>query len=346
MFPAQLAIVIPAYQPAVVLAELMRTLRPADWQIVVVVDDGSDSEYRFIFETVAGMPGVKVLRHAVNLGKGAALKTGIGFALARFPYLSGIVTVDADGQHHPDDVQSVTAVFCRDPNSLVLGVRDFSGAIPLRSKLGNRITRQVLRAAVGQTVADSQTGLRAVPSAMLPTLLRVAATGYEFELQMLIAAKQMGVSVVEQTIQTIYQPGNPTSHFRPLRDSMRIYYLLLRFAGIGLISAVLDNLVFCSLYLSGRNVFLAQAGARLASILFNYPAVRWAVFCSEDRHRVLLPRYLLVALANVTLSYLGVRLLTGTSLLGVIRAKLLVEAILFIFGFLAQRDWVFVRHGA
>jgi len=341
-----LAVLIPAYRPTATLADLVKTLRSVDWQMIVVVDDGSGAECESIFREVAGLPRVEVVRHAVNLGKGAALKSGINLALCRFPDLSGVVTVDADGQHDPEDVRRVAASFRAQPQSLVLGVRDFGGDIPLRSKLGNRITRQVLHAAVGQKVVDSQTGLRAVPRELLPGLLRVSASGYEFELEMLIAAKHMGLRVVEQPIRTIYQPGNPSSHFRPIRDSMRIYFLLLRFAGIGLLSAVLDNLVFCGLFRATGSILRAQVGARLASILFNYPAVRRAVFYSGERHRVVLPKYLLVVVANATLSYFGVRILTQGFSMGVLRAKLAAEAVLFFFSFLVQRDLVFAKRAA
>lgn len=73
------------------------------------MDDGSGPEYGGIFSQASSLPNVHLLRHAVNLGKGAALKTGINFALVAFPSLTGVVTADADGQHHPDDIERVVA---------------------------------------------------------------------------------------------------------------------------------------------------------------------------------------------------------------------------------------------
>lgn len=340
---SNIAILIPAYKPGPVLVELVRALCEGGWRAIVIVDDGSGPAYRPIFVTAASAPSVEVIPHAVNLGKGSALKAGVNFILCTYPEIAGIVTVDADGQHDPRDVTRVCEKFHETPHALVLGVRDFRGDIPLRSKLGNRITRSVMRAVVGHDLSDSQTGLRAIPRVLLPRLLKVAAPGYEFELEMLIAVKHLGLEIVEQPIRTIYEPGNPTSHFQPLRDSMRIYFVLLRFTMIGILSAMLDNAVFYLLYRLTGNILESQIGARIVSMLFNYAAVRRAAFLSEEQHRVTLPRYLVVVAANAALSYAGIALLTGFFSIGVLPAKILTEGLLFIGSFLVQRDFVFTR---
>jgi glycosyltransferase involved in cell wall biosynthesis len=339
---AGLAVVIPAYRPGGSLVDLVQALRPLDWTAIIVVDDGSGPESEPIFRTIASLPAVEVRRHAVNLGKGAALKTAINFALCTYPEIAGIVTMDADGQHDPDDVRRVAETFQRNPHALVLGVRDFGGCIPLRSKLGNRITRQVLHATVGQRLADSQTGLRAIPRVMLPSLLYVAASGYEFEMEMLLLTKSLALHVVEQPIRTIYEEGNRSSHFRPVLDSMRIYWVLARFVLIAVLSAVVDNAAFYALYWATGNLLQSQVVARTASLLFNYPAVRARVFRSHEQHRSLLPKYLLLVAVNITLSYFGVRLLTHVGM-RVLPAKLLADGLLFLLSFLAQRGLVFVK---
>ncbi len=127
------------------------------------------------------MPRVHVVRHDVNLGKGAALKTGIAFAQTQFPALDGIVTADADGQHHPDDIERVARTLEADPHRLVLGVRGFQGDVPLRSRLGNAISRWVVHLVVGQKLSDTQTGLRGIPAILWPRLLAIEANGYEFD---------------------------------------------------------------------------------------------------------------------------------------------------------------------
>ncbi len=338
-----LAIVIPAYRPNASLIDLVSALNPPEWRAVVIIDDGSGPDYAGVFDTLAKMPYVDVVPHAVNLGKGSALKTGINFALCRYREAVGVITMDADGQHDPHDARKLAARFKETPDALVLGVRNFEGQIPWRSRIGNTVTRRMMQAVVGQNLTDTQTGLRAIPREFLNRLLKVPASGYEFELEMLLAVKHLGMQVVEQPIRTIYEPGNPTSHFQPLRDSMRIYFVLLRFAWIGALTAVIDNLTFYLLFLATGRILAAQLGARIVAGLFNYSTVRSAVFLSDQRHQVLLPRYLLVVAANAGLSYAGIRLLHGWLQVDVLPAKIAIEALLFVANFLLQRDFVFTR---
>jgi len=337
------AAVIPAYRPGPVLIDLIHALRAGDWEAIVVVDDGSGPEYAHILREVAQIPKVQVVSHAINLGKGSALKAGINFALCACPGLAGIVTIDADGQHDPADVLAVCRCFLEAPSALVLGVRDFSGAVPLPNKLGNLITRRLMRALLGHVLSDTQTGLRAIPHELLLRLMKVPATGYEFELEMLVAVKHLGLRVTEHPIRTIYEPGNPTSHFRPWRDSMRIYWVLFRFSLISLATASLDNAVFYLLFHWTGSIFGSQAGARCAAVMFQYPLVRRAVFFSSEGHRVLFPRFLLLVAVNAALSYAGIRALTQAAPVSVPAAKILCEALLFLGNFMIQRDIIFTR---
>ncbi len=349
----RVTVLIPAYQPNGALIELVRDLITRGVRSIEIVDDGSGPEYRWVFDELELLAPVHILRHAVNLGKGAALKTGMNHILADDPDLTGIVTADADGQHHPDDVVGVCERFAGSPDALVLGARSFAASpgqpaevvkVPLRSRFGNALTRGAMHLLVGQNLTDTQTGLRAIPRALVLRLLKVPASGYDFELEMLIAAKHQGIRVVEQPIRTTYEPGNPTSHFHPLRDSMRIYFVLLRFSGISLITAGLDNLTFFLVFHAFGSIAIAQAAGRIVALLFNYRAVRRAVFFSDERHGVLLPRYLALVAANALISYTGIRILTTVSPIGVFPAKILIESLLFIVNFTIQRDFIFTRH--
>src|ERR1019366_3647129 len=341
--PERAAVLIPAYRPNETLLDVVRALAASRIAPIVVVNDGSGPDFEPIFDALRTLPGVFIVRHAINLGKGAALKTGMNYILAELGNFAGVVTADADGQHHPDDIRKVMERFAAEPDALVLGTRTFAGEIPLRSRFGNGLTRRVMRFAVGHNLSDTQTGLRAVPRALIERLLKVSATGYEFELEMLIAAKHQGIRVIEQPIRTIYEPGNPTSHFQPLRDSMRIYFVLLRFAGIAVLTALLDNVIFTLIYRATGSVLEAQAAARVVAAAFNYTAVRNAVFFSSERHRVVLPRYLALVLANSALSYGGIMWLTATMPVGVLWAKIAAESFLFLANFAIQRDFVFTK---
>ena len=102
----------------------------------------------------------------------------------------------------------------------------------------------VVHALIGQKLTDTQTGLRGIPTSLLLRILRVESTGYEFELDMLMACKHQGYPIWQEPIRTIYLEGNRSSHFHPILDSMRIYVLLLRFSVLSLLTAAIDNVAF------------------------------------------------------------------------------------------------------
>jgi putative flippase GtrA len=321
---------------------LVRALLDLGVRNIVVVDDGSGPEYRDLFRRVS-LPGVQLVEHAVNLGKGAALKTGLNFALVKFPACPGVVTADADGQHHPEDIVRVAARLAEHPDSLVMGVRSFGERVPLRSRLGNDVTRVLMRVVLGQNLADTQTGLRGIPAALVPHLLRLASAGYEFELDMLIACKHQGCPVLQEPIRTIYLEGNKSSHFHPIFDSMRIYFLLFRFSVLSILTAVLDNVVFALTLPHTRNIGQSQIAGRFVAMVFNYLGARRVVFHSRQRHAVVLPKYVFLVIVNGVLSYALIQLFIRLLGLSAIPAKLTAEGLLFIANFAIQRDFVFTR---
>ncbi len=336
-------IVIPAFRPGPQLADVVEQLERGGASAIVIVDDGSGAEYAAIFERCSAFPQVHILRHESNLGKGAALKTAIRFVLETFPNGSGVVTADADGQHDPGDIIRVAAALEQNSDCLILGARQFDRHVPFRSRIGNLATRVLARVILGQHVQDSQTGLRGLPRNLLPYISELRSDRYEFELDMLIAAKHLGLVVIEVPIKTIYAPGNPTSHFDPLRDSMRIYFVLFRFGLLSLLTAAVDNVVFFFAYRATASVLASQALSRSAAVLFNYGAARRAVFLSHERHRVLFPKYILLVITSGALSYGLIRLLTHLFAIDAIVAKIGAESLLFIANFILQRDFVFTQ---
>ena len=337
------AAIIPAYRPGAQLLYLVRALVARAVPAIVLVDDGSGAAHGDWFAQAAALPGVHLVRHAANQGKGAALKSGIRYALATFPGLTGVVTADADGQHDAADIVRIADILMAEPDALVLGARTFSGEVPWRSRFGNLLTRSVLRAAIGSKLADTQTGLRGVPAALAAQLPAIKANGYEFELEMLIAAHRAGVRIVEQPIRTIYQAGNPQSHFSPVVDSMKIYFVLLRFASVSLITAALDNLIFFFAYGATGHILGSQALGRALAAVFQYGAVRRPVFHSERSHRQVLPKYLALLLVSGAASYAGIRALIAWLGIGAVPAKLIVETILFFGNFVVLRGFIFRR---
>ena len=342
----EVPIVIPAYQPGDSLDQLVDLLLASGAEAIILVDDGSGAQFAARFDRLSELPGVHLLRHAVNLGKGAALKMAMNFALVTFPGCRGVVTADADGQHDPEDILRVAEKLRNDSHALLLGVRQFQGTVPWKSRIGNSLTRGLLHLVAGQKLADTQTGLRGIPASLIGHLLRVPSTGYEFELDMLMACKYQGCPIEQIPIRTIYENGNRGSHFHPVFDSMRIYFLLLRFSVLSLLTAVLDNLIFAvSLSYTG-SIAQSQVLARVVAMVFNYLGARGAVFHSRQRHAVVLPKYVALVAVNGLLSYIFLQFLHLRLGLQPIPAKLLAEGILFIANFAIQRDFVFTRRSS
>lgn len=222
------AAVIPALDPPPTLLRDVRALRRGGLAPVIVVDDGSAISQHPLFDALAETPGVAVLRHGANQGKGRALRTALRYLLRRHPEVLGAVTMDADGQHLTDDAVRLADVLRRHPDSLVLGCRRLGAAAPWRSRIGNHIARRLFRVAGGLDLRDTQCGLRALPRAFLPALLTLPSRGYDFESDMLLLSRACGLPIREAPVSVRYVDGNAGSHFHPIMDSLRIGRALVR----------------------------------------------------------------------------------------------------------------------
>ena len=222
-------VVLPAFQPSPTLPARVRAFHEALAAPVVVVDDGSEATCRALFDDAAAVPDCVVLRHEANRGKGAALKTAFAFVAQRFPKCAGVVTADADGQHVPEDVQKLAETMLAGPSALYLGVRDFSlRTPPFRSWWGNRWTSLRFRLLFRKWIADKQTGLRAFRHIDIPFFLSIPGDGYDYEMAALACTVRAGMAVRMLPIRTIYATPDASSHFQPLRDTIRIYRALFR----------------------------------------------------------------------------------------------------------------------
>jgi len=332
------AVLIPAWRPDRALISVVQDLQQRGFTRIVVVNDGSEAEFDSVFSS---LDGVELLRHAANRGKGAALKTGIAHILATSPEIIGIVTADADGQHLPDDILRVARTLLANPNSLVLGARAFTGHVPLRSRFGNTVTRWLMRFVGGLILEDTQTGLRGIPSTFAAGLPGIAPNGYEFELEMLIAARDLGIQIREEPIRTVYEPGNISSHFNPLRDSLRISYVMLRLAFILLAAGAIDLYAFRFAIRYGAPIFAAQILSRTLAALFTLATPLY-------RSAAVRKRFLAVTALLGAVSFAAIELIIHTQSppghpLPARRVKLWVELCLFLANLVLQRDWVFRR---
>jgi glycosyltransferase involved in cell wall biosynthesis len=333
-------IVIPAYEPAAKLVEVVEALS-ADGREILVVNDGSSAACAPTFTRVAGLPRVTVLAHAVNLGKGQALKTAFNhFLLNASPAAVGVVTADADGQHLPEDIRRVAQRLEQDDHTLILGSRAFSGHVPIRSRFGNVMTRGVFKLLVGRALTDTQTGLRGIPRDFLGELLQVETGRYEFELEMLIRAQQRQLAIEEVTIATVYGTF-ATSHFNPLRDSLRIYFVFVRFISLSIITAAIDYAAFAVVFTARHDVLTAIVTARVISASFNFIVNRSVVFRSRGNALFEAMKYVTLVIALMSISYGLITTLVTVAGMNVYLAKVIVEGTLFAASFALQNLVVF-----
>ena len=334
-------VVIPAYEPDEKLLRVVAELKRDTDYAIVVVNDGSSEAAEPVF---AALPeGVTLLRHAQNRGKGRALKTAYEYIAAHFPQSEGIVTVDADGQHLPADVVRVSEDWEAHPEALVLGSRRFTGTVPWRSRAGNAITRVVFRLSTGVSVYDTQTGLRAFAVSSIPMMLEMSGERYEYEINVLLYATRQHMPIREVTIETVYIADNASSHFHPMRDSWRIYKMILLFAASSLLAAAVDYVLVLSLSAlfakQAQGLLWSVVLARVISSFLNYMLNRKLVF--EDCSRRSVFRYYLVAAGIMAANYGLLSLISGVMPLAL--AKLLVELALYPLSFYLQRRFVFAR---
>ena len=227
---------IPAYKPDHRLLDLVEALENVGLIRIVLADDGSGSEYTPVFCRAEEM-GCTIVHHAHNMGKGAALRTGIEKAVHQFGKDINVITADADGQHLAQDIVRIADAMDTYPDHLVLGVRDFDKEnVPPKSRMGNRITSAFFRAATGVSCNDTQTGLRGIPASLIPLALRCKGDRYDYEMNFLTEAVK-SAPLLMIPVETVYEDGNKGSHFRPVRDSFLIYREPLKKAGIGLAAA-------------------------------------------------------------------------------------------------------------
>lgn len=219
-------VLIPAYEPDEQLITLTRRLKEAGLQ-VLVVNDGSGPTYQNIFRQVQA--NATVIELEKNSGKGAALKAGMTYIQDKLPQCEHFMTCDADGQHRVEDVLRVQEQLHRG-DKFVLTVRRFQKDMPLRSKIGNSLSRFVYALLSNRYLSDNQSGLRGFHRDHISWLVKVEKDNYDYEMNMLYYAAKKNIPIATVSIEAIYIDNNESSHFNPVLDTLRIYKSLFSLA--------------------------------------------------------------------------------------------------------------------
>jgi len=180
-------VLIPSLNPDNKIIDLVQKLIELNINNIIIVNDGSDNSCLPVFDKLKRDYNCTVISHEKNMGKGAALKTGIDAIHKMGLEIAGYVTADADGQHSPNDIARIAEELNKNPSSLILGVRDFNKKnVPFKSKYGNKITSLIFLLTSGRRCSDTQTGLRGIPFNFTDELLKISGRRFEYETNMLI----------------------------------------------------------------------------------------------------------------------------------------------------------------
>ena len=335
-------IIIPAYQPLESLVPLAKDIFNY-FENVLVIDDGGGEKYAHIFTQLKDI-GAIIVTHAVNQGKGRALKSAINYCLLN-PEIAkaGVITVDADGQHRPADIVKIADAMEQNPNDVVLGCRAFdTNNVPWRSYMGNGISRKVYKWTCGINVSDTQTGLRGLPYSFLEIAAKCEGEKYEYETNMLLDIKTNKVNITEVTIETVYENNNESSHFNPIRDSIRIYSIILKYSFASLFSALIDYIIFIIAHACGAKIMFATYIARACSCLINFTLNKNVVFKGKGNSGVQLAKYLTLVVISGTISGWAVSIISGLfPFVAPVIIKVPVEIILYLFNYTVQRTMIF-----
>ncbi|MBQ9265110.1 MAG: bifunctional glycosyltransferase family 2/GtrA family protein [Clostridia bacterium] len=362
MKPQECCVLIPSLSPDQRLPTYVQELHEAGFKLVLVVDDGSKAEYQPIFSRIAAWEGCHVLHHDVNHGKGQALRTGYAY-IKDHTDLQGILTADSDGQHTVQDTLRLARELGK-RDELLLGSRDFSKNnpnVPPKSRFGNRMTSFVFKVLYGQWLPDTQTGLRAFGRKLLDFMLSVQGDRFEYEMNVLIQCAGQKVPMRAITIETIYMEENKGTHFHPIRDSWRIYKLLLgsffRYSAASIISFLIDYLILSLLMFW---VFKDKPDVTLLGVPFSFKALvatPIARLCSAPVNFLLnknfvfkagktngaVKRYIILAVCSLVVTTLLFGFLdhyVNTAFLHIL-LKIVIDVAMYVVNYRIQKAWVF-----
>ena len=326
----ELAIILPSLDPDKKLCGVIDGLIAEGFEHIVIVDDGSDAAHQAPFEYAAGFPQCHILRHEVNKGKGRGLKDAFRYVLDEMPDIRGVVTIDGDGQHLTKDIVACGEKLLANEDKVVMGCRDFSQpGVPPRSVAGNRTTSFFFRLCYGIKLSDTQTGLRAIPRRYLDAFCGIDGERFEYETNMLLNMKRMGIGFVEQRI-----------------DKVMFKFLL---SSLG--STVIDLLIFYLVFrifkdqLGNWASLVSTAVARACSSFANFNANNRMVFDNHGSYCRALVRYYCLCIPQMLVSAGLVTLINHlfANSVPIIATliKFVVDTGLFFISYGIQREWVF-----
>jgi len=352
----QVAAIIPALNPTDKLVDIVSEILNNGIAKVIVINDGSSTEFNEVFDACGKVENCHVLHHEINMGKGVALKTAFKYFLNNFNDLEGCITADADGQHSCEDICNIAKYISNENPALILGVRNFDlDHIPFRSYFGNKATSKIFQYIYGgDYIQDTQTGLRGIPKNELSWMTELSGDRYEYEINMLLSARKRLLDIVQVPIQTLYFDNNSESHYNPLKDSCKIFCKMINgmsnYIVSGILSGAIDIMIFYllnSFILSGfsakTSILIATVIARISSSLCNFSVNRKFVFKNQCGFLKSMKKYYVLFICQMFFSYLLVYISNVYLNLNASISKIVIDILLALISYQIQLRWVFLK---
>lgn len=210
------AFIIPVYNHAGSIVEVIGQALKFKCPVFVIDDGSTDTTY----ERIKDIAGIRIICHKKNMGKGAAIMSGF---IAASSVADWAITIDADGQHYPEDAVKMIEAIPEGERPIIVGAREgmVGDHVPWTSRFGRKFSNFWVTLSGGPAISDSQSGMRLYP---LPETieLHTKARRFQFEVEILVHAKRKGIPVIEVPVRVVYNPdGLRISHFRPFVDFLR-----------------------------------------------------------------------------------------------------------------------------
>ena len=330
-------VLIPSYEPDDRLVKLINDLSKTNYKIIVV-NDGSSNKYDEIFNKIKNK--CVLLGYKENHGKGYALKTGFKYIKKTYKRNYVLVTMDSDGQHTIKDATNLLEYASEHKNELVTGMRIRNEKVPLRSRIGNGITRFIYRKITSLDVYDTQTGLRAFSSELMDYMLDIEGDRFDYEMNVLLKCAKDGIRIKEIKIDTIYIDGNKSTHFKTVSDSYKVYKEIIKYLLSSFSSFIIDYVLYTILNILSNSLILSNVVARIISASFNYTINKNIVFKSKKRAYKSAFEYFLLAAFILIVNTLILNLIIKLGANKYI-GKIITELILSIFSFIVQKIFIF-----
>ena len=332
----KVVIIIPALNPNETLITLIEDLKKEGIDNIIVIDDGSKDENKKIFQLLKKFDNVLVFVNEKNFGIGKTLKVGIEKVMNKD--ITGVVTVDADGQHLACDARKVAEKMC-DTGNIVLGERNLKKNIPFFSKIGNIFSSIYLKLKTGTYLEDTQTGLRGIPKKYFDLALNIEGERFEYEMNFLqyVCAEKIDLELVQ--IETIYEKR--IRNFRILKDSYIIYKDFLKNIISSMISAIIDILFFLFFVYIRIPIFYSNVVARIISGIFDFNINKKWVFKENHKNdRIKLYKYSVLFIVQMILNSIIVTIFSNY-MENLLILKILINLLIYIINFFVKKIYIF-----